>query len=430
MAKMVQTPKLDRLDKSGKANRPMPVAFLAQTPRLPTCANVFARLLMRSPAPLLALLTLNGCAGFFVSPTSTTTTTTTTGTATSTTGDYAYVANSSAGDTSLSEYNVSAGSLTSVGAINLGYVPVALAVAPTNSFLYVASAPGSTSPGVYLYNIAPGSGILSAANSGNVLATDTVASMAVSADGNWLFTVSSTGIAMNEYQLNTSTGGITLASTFTLPGLLGCVLGTGSTTTPASQTCSVAVSPSGNYVVVALGTAGDAVFTYSSASGITGSGFSTIAPSSAASGDFSVVLDTNNYAYIARTGSIGVYGLGSTLINTGNLTYASGVVPRGITLNKPDNYLFTANEGTGTISSFGVSGAAALNATPGSPFAGPAHVSALGIDNTGVYMVAVGYNATTGVQLYSVSSTGVLTQVAAAASGTNTVLPALVAMTH
>ncbi len=373
------------------------------------------------------VLPLTGCAGFFVKPT-TTTTTPTTGSTPATTGDYAYVANSSAGSTSLSEYSVGAGSLTSIGNITLGYIPVALAVAPSNSFLYVASAPGSTSPGVYLYSITASSGVLAAANNGTALETDTVAAMTVSPDGNWLFTVNSSGITMNEYQVNSSTGTLNLASTITLPGLSGCTLGLG---TPASQSCSVAVSPSGTYVVVALGTSGDAVFTYSSASGITGSGYSTIPSSSIASGDFSVVLDANDYAYIARTSSVGVYSIASTITNTGNLTYTTAATaPRGITLNKTDNYLFTANEGTGNISAFAIGSGGALNAVTGQPFAGPAHVSALGVDNTGVYMVAVGYDASTGVRLYSISSTGVLTQVATAASGTNTVLPALVAMTH
>lgn len=392
------------------------------------------------PAFLLAalLLPLTGCAGFFVKPTTTTTTTPTTptGAAINTTGDYAYVANSSAGGTLLSAYEVSAGSLTPIGNLTLGYIPVALAVAPTNSFLYVASAVGSVSPGVYLYNISPSSGALSAGNGGNVLATDTVAAMAISPDGNWLFTVNIDGVTMNEYKVNTATGALTLTATTTLPGT-ACLLGSAS---PASQSCSVAVSPSGTYVVAALGTAGDAVFTYTSASGITGSGYNTIASGFSVTnptGDYSVVMDINDYAYIARTSSLGVYSLGSSIANTANsiantanLTYTLGSVPRGIMLNRTGNYLFTANEGAGTISSFGISGAGVLNPAANSPFAASAFVSALAVDNTGAYLVAVGYDARTGVRLYSISSTGVLTQVAAAASGTNTVLPALVAMTH
>ncbi len=380
-------------------------------------------------AALLAasLLPLTACANFFVKPA--TTTTTTTGSSATTAGDYAYVANSSAGSTSLSEYNLSAGSLTSLGNITLGYIPVALAIAPSNNFLYAASAPGSSSPGIFLYSIDSG-GALAVANSGNVLQPDTVAAMALSPDGNWLFTVNSTGITMNEYAVNTSTGALTLSSTITLPGT-GCLLSPTTTTAPASQSCSVAVAPSGGYVVASLGTAGDAVLTYSSALGITGNRFNVIASGFSAgnaTGDFSVVLDPNNYAYIARTGTVAVYGIGSTVVSEGSVSYAAGSIPRGITLNKSSNYVFTANEGTGTISSFAITGNGALS--NGLSVAGPAHVSALAVDNTGLYLIAVGYDASEGVQLFALSSTGVLTAKAVAASDTNTALPALVAVTH
>ncbi len=379
----------------------------------------------RQAIPLLPLLlvALSGCNGFFVKPTSTSTTTPTTSPA----ADYAYVANSSAGINSLSEYNVGSGSLLSVGTINLGFVPVALSVAPSNSHLYVAAAPGSPSPGIYLYSIATGGG-LTVANNGIALATDSVAAMTISPDGNWLFTVNSDGLTMNEYKVDTSTGGLTPNSPLPLPGV-SCLLGLG---TPATQTCSVAASPSGNYVVASVGTSGDAVFPYSSTLGITGksipiaSGYST----ANATGDFSVAMDNNNYAYIARTSTLGVYSLGSTIANTYNPSYVAGTVPRSVVLNKAYTYVFTANEGTGTISSFGIGASGSLTAVTGSPFPGPRYASALGVDNTGTYMVAVGYDASAGVRLYLIASTGVLAQVAVAASGTNIGYPALVAMTH
>ena len=60
-----------------------------------------------------------------------------------------------------------------------------------------------------------------------------------------------------------------------------------------------------------------------------------------------------------------------------------------------------------------------------------ADVSAIAVDNTGGYLIAVGYDANAGVELYSIaSSTGALTKVAAVGSGTSTLYPALVAVTH
>jgi hypothetical protein len=52
------------------------------------------------------------------------------------------------------------------------------------------------------------------------------------------------------------------------------------------------------------------------------------------------------------------------------------------------------------------------------------------VDNTGSYLVAVGYDATAGVQLFSISTTGVLASLKSAATSTATQYPVLVAMTH
>ena len=371
-------------------------------------------------------LPLTACAGFFVTPTSTTSTTTTT--TTSNSGDFAYVANSTAGTTYLSEYSIGSNTLNAVGTISLGYIPVALAVSPNNSFLYVASVPGTTSPGVYVYNIGS-TGELTAVSS-SPAAIDTVGAMAISPDGNWLYTVNVDGITMIQYQVNTSTGALTVDGETTLPGS-ACNL---TAATPVSPSCSVAVSPSGQYLMATLGASGDIVYSYSSSGGINGStaqeipsGYSVSNPT----GDFSVAFDANNYAYIARTSSLGVYAVGSGSVpEVSTLTYAAGSVPRSVTLTKSYSYVYTADEGAGTIAGFGIGGNGSLTAVTGSTFAGPPNVAALAVDNTGDYMVAVGYDANTGVRLYTISSAGVLSQVAASGSGSNSAYPALVAMTH
>ena len=387
-------------------------------------------------ASLAAVVPVAGCNGpFFVCqgksscPTTPGSGGTGTGTTPTNTGDFAYVANSSAGNTYLSEFEIASGTLNSVGTIDVGYIPVALAVAPSNSFLYVATTPGFTSPGIYLYTIGS-TGALTAANGGNALATDTVAAMAISPDGNWLYTVNSDGLTMAEYAVNTTTGGLTLSGEVTLPGTT-CSL---TTATPVSQSCSVTVAPSGAYVVASLGPSGDWVYPYSSSAGITQIGEQTISSGYSISnpvGNFSTALDTNNYAYIAQTSSVSTY-----LVQTGGITpentlqFAAGTVPRSLTLSKNYNYLYTADEGTGAISGYGISGNAALTEISGSPFTAPPNVSAIGIDNTGSYLVAVGYSASAGVELYSMGSSGALTKVSAAGSGTSTLYPALVAMTH
>ncbi len=372
---------------------------------------------------LSALLPLAGCNGFFscdkASCPATTTTTPTTSTA-----DYAYVAETSSTGSSISGYGVGSGALTSAGSLALGYVPVALAVAPSNGFLYVASSPGATNPGIYLYTIGS-TGALTATSS-TAAATDAVASMAISPDGNWLYTISSTGLFMTEYAVDTSTGALTSKGQLQFGTLTSCAPGAA---LPISQTCTVTVSPKGDYVVASLGTSGDVVFAYTSANGV-GTLTSTIAAATNVSGDFSLALDANDYAYIARTNGLAVYTLGTTDTNAATFTYAAGTTPRGVTLSKNDGYVYTANEGTGTISAFGIDANGSLTTLTGSPYAGPANVAALGVDNTGAYMIAAGYDGTAGVRLYAIGATGILTQIAATGSGAATAYPTLVAMTH
>lgn len=377
------------------------------------------------------LLPLMACNNFFQCENKAACPATTTGGGTSTTTvDFAYVAFTTvSGSTSTSYivgYDISSGALTSVANVTLPFVPVALAVSPNNAFLYVASVPGATSPGIYGYSIGS-TGALTALSSGNALFTDTVAAMTISPDGEYMYTVNSLGLTMAQYSLNTSTGALTSSGVVTVPAA-SCVL---NTSLPVSQACSVAVSPAKNYVVASLGTAGDAVFGYATGSGVTNNGtFYEIAPFTN-SGDFSVGIDASNNAYISQTAGMTAYSLGSTAATSrGTVSYASGAVPRSVAVDPESRFVFTANEGTGTISAFATGTSTALTAITGSPFTGPAHVSALGVDSTSSYLVALGYDSSAGVQLWSIPSSGVISQLKTAGSTTATQFPVLVAMSH
>ncbi len=381
-------------------------------------------------ASLLAgCMALLGCGDFFVCQKSSCTTS---GSGTSTnTGDYAYVSNSTSGATYLAEYNIGSGALTAISGspFSLGYVPVSLKVSPNNSFLYAGSAAGA----IYLYTIGS-TGALTASSSNPVATTlsGSLSSLDISPDGGFLYAMDTTGLFLFQYSLNTSTGAISGYTSFGVPGTAGCTL----TGTPVSQGCTVKVSPGGSYVAVALGSAGTVVYPYAGSGGISSGSYTALIPCCSAvaspSGDFSLAFDNNNYLYIGRTLALSSYGnVGtSTPVNETNSTYASGQTPRAVTLSTNYNYVYTANEGAGTVSGFGLSGAAVLTALSGSPFAGPTNVSTLGADNTGSYLVAVGYNASSGVQLFKPSSGVLGSAVASAGTGTNTSYPALVALTH
>ncbi|HEV2577515.1 MAG TPA: beta-propeller fold lactonase family protein [Acidobacteriaceae bacterium] len=379
---------------------------------------------------LAATVLLAGCHNFFVCQKASCPSSGSGGGSTST--DYVYVSNATAGSTYVSGYNIGNGSLAAItgSPFNLTYIPVAMTVSPNDAILYVASLPGAANPGIYVYSINSSTGQLSGPNGGQVQISGAISSMDISPDGKFLFSVDTTGTLLTEYTIDSS-GNLARAGTFGLPGT-DCTLGGA----VISQTCTVKVAPSGEFVLASLGSAGTAIYPYSSSSGITTTSPLVIPSGStqaSPSGDYSVTLDSNNYVYIARTSALAVYQItdsaGDASLKS-TASYATGVIPRSIVLSANQGYVYTANEGAGTISSYSINSSAALTQVSGSPFTGPTNVSALGVDKSGTYMVAAGYNGSSGVQLFTIGSTGGLTLVTSAGTGTSTAYPAILAMTH
>ncbi len=382
------------------------------------------RMLMAAGGVSLLLAT-TGCGAFFQceGKADCGTSSTTTGT-----GDYVYVSNSTTGSEYINGYTVGTGTLTAItgSPFSVGYVPVAMKVSPNNNFLYVAAAPGTGQTGLWVYPISS-TGALS---SGTQLTSTLIGAMDISPDGNFLFTIdSATGAVLTEYTLNQSTGAYNGTLTLSAPGgspLLYCGV---TTATPASQSCSVAVSPSGDFVGVSLGTTGTVIYPYTSSGGATAY-TGTIAPA-ASSGDYSLAFDTSGYVYIARTFTLSPYGslaANSPVEGVSYTGYSSTATPRAVTLSTSYSYLFTANEGTSTISAFSVTNGAltSLNSTGQ---LGPTNVSALGVDRSGTYLLAAGYNSTNGLQMFTMSSTGV-SAVASQGTGGTTSIPVVMALTH
>lgn len=351
----------------------------------------------------------------------------------STTTDYVYVSNAVKGSSYISEYDISNGSLAAISGspFNMGYTPVAMVVSPNNSYLYAATPANIATPGIYLFSIGPTNGALSAAANGQALiANVAVSSMDISPDGHFLFTIDTLGSALTEYQIQ-SGGVLGLVVNLPLPGG-GCTLAG----TPLSQTCTVKVGPSGQFVVASLGGNGTYIFPYSSSSGVSSTGSTPIPSGStqaAPSGDFSVTLDKNNYVYIARTNALAVYQItdpSGGWKSQYSAPYSSGLTPRSVVLNSDQNYVFTANEGAGSISSYNVQNGGTLAQVSGSPFTGPVSVSAIGTDKSGTYLVAAGYDGSSGLQLFTIGTDGTLKLDTSAGTGTSMDIPAILAMTH
>ncbi len=359
-----------------------------------------------------------GCGAFFQCEGKASCTTSTT---TTVSGDFAYITTSA--DT-VSEFNISSGTFVSIGsALSLGYEPVAISVAPSNSFVYIAAGTG-----IYLYSIGT-TGALTAANSGNMLVADTIAAMDISPDGKYLFTLNAASAEIAEYSVNTTTGLLSLDNDFPLPtptSGYSCVLAG----TPVIQSCSIKVSPNKNFIVVAAGSAGTVTYPYNSTNGITTTVYNNPPITSTSNNFFSAAVDTNNNLYLALTNEVDSLSASSTGVPGSSVISAitdTGNEPRSIIVDGT-SYVYWADVAQSQIRAYATSGG---TLTSIGTYPTSTNVSALAIDNTGKYLIAVGFNASTGAQIFSISSTGALTTLSSVATTTSTTTyPALIATSH
>ncbi|CAN5509769.1 hypothetical protein BH10ACI4_BH10ACI4_26200 [soil metagenome] len=362
---------------------------------------------LAAAALCIASQALAGCNNFFVDPDSTS----------SSSSDLIFVANATT--ETLSAYIVGTGTLTAVSGtpLALAYVPQAAVVSRANTFLYVAG-PSA----VYLYTIGT-SGVLT--GSGAATYADVV-SLDVSPDGKWLVGLDAASELLDIWAINTSTGALT-------------------TEASASYSISDAVvvpkmlrfSPSGAYLIAALGTAGDIVFTFNTSTGVAASS-QRLGTGSTSTSDNALAIDsTSGTVYIARSGTttgLAAYTIGSAgaLTAVSGSPFATGTTPSAVAIDSTGTYVYVANRGSGTISGFTIGTGSVLTALGSSPFSSGSLVTSLAIDNSGSYLFAAANGGSPDLTMYSFSSTtaGKLDTTAAVTTGTDPTGAILVTATH
>lgn len=370
-------------------------------------------------ASLALLLALTGCAGFFQCegkadcPASTSS-----GSGTGSGSDYVYVSNSASGSTFVDGFEVSSGALTPTtgSPYQLGITPVAMAITPNDSFLYVGT---GTVGSIYGFSIGTG-GALTALNGGSAVATDNCLAIAISPDGQWLFSLNTNNLTIEEYSI-TSAGLLNTGTNYQL-----------STTNGGTITSSaIEVAPSGDFIAVALGTAGTEIFSFNTSTGAAAP-VAQINPSSSASGNYAVAIDTANNLYVGATNDLFKYSVTSGGVPTQISTSATGLGPFLVAVESTSFVYAGSENSTGApfISGFTSSTSNPMVQVSGSPNSAPEDVTAMGVDKTNAYLVAAGYSASNGVQLYSIGTAGALTSVATAATGTSLAVPVVMALTH
>lgn len=337
--------------------------------------------------PLMLAAALTGCGGFFVPPDSSGDS----GDDGDTGSAYVYVANQAA--SSLSAYTIGDGTLTQVSGfpLALGFAPVALAITPSNSFLYIA---GSASIYVYAIN---SDGTLTAKNNGIVTS---VSSMDVSPDGKWLFALNLYQGTLDEYEIDTSSGALSLVANLTY------TLKSGETATPKM----VKVGPSGNYVFAALGSGGDVVFTLNTSTGAVAQTQHLSLDSTQTSDNALAVDSTTSHLYIARSGTNGgvaVYTIGASgVLNAiSGSPFAAGNQPYSVALDTSGEYVYVANRMDDTISGYTIGTDASLTAVGTSPFTSGTYVGSLAMDASGKYLFAGAEQGSPDLSMYSFDTT-------------------------
>ena len=360
-----------------------------------------------------------GCAGFFPPLNSTTG-------GGGTTSNLVYVANQAAN--SIGGFAIGTGKLTAVtnSPVATTYKPLTMVVNPANTLLYVGAANG-----IFVYFI-NSDGSLTTPSTGSQPAGVFATSLAVSPDGQWLIALDGTTQQLDIFQINATTGGL---SSVTSPATYSIQSG-------VWQPSEVQVSPDGTLIFAALGTAGDAVFTFNTATGVATSSQS-LQTGNAATGDYGLAINSKTtYVYIARSGTNGgvaVYSIGSggSLTPVTGSPFAAGNGTFSVVLDITGTYVYAANRTDGTVSGYTIvpsTTTAALSLTPlsGSPYTSGSAVQALGVDSTGKYLLAVAVNGGPDLTMYSFDITvpGKLDPSTSVATGTDPAGAVALALTH
>jgi 6-phosphogluconolactonase len=347
-----------------------------------------------------ACITLPGCGKFFVPEC-------TTNCGGSTGGNYLYVGNNDTAN--IAGFTVSSSAINTISGspFSLGVSPSALAITPSNSYLYVASLAG----GIFAYSIGSG-GALTIANSGSAVVSGISPSViAIDSTGNWLLAVDPTPTAY-VFSINSGNGTLTSA---------------GSVALAAGSPYAMTFTPSNSLVYVALGTGGVAILTFNSSSGVLTNNNQVLPPKQSVDAIQGLAVNpAGTYLYASETGINGIRVL-SINATSGALTeatgspYTAGTGPSGLLIDSTGSYLYAANRGSANISAFLLSSTGALTQISGSPFAAGTNPTALAEDNTHTYVAVVNAGGSPDLQTYTIQTTvpGALTAYKSTTTGTD-----------
>jgi 6-phosphogluconolactonase len=200
---------------------------------------------------------------------------------------------------------------------------------------------------------------------------------------------------------------------------------------------AVKFSPSGSLVFVALGTAGDLVYTFNTAS-TSGA----LTPSQSLSfttntSDNNLTVSPNgSYVYIARSGIGGglaaytISGANGVLTSISGSPYAAGAQPYSVAVNQTSSDVYVASRSDGKIYGYSVASSGALTALNAAPYTSGVAVTAITMDKSGSYLLAAANGGSPDLTLYRFDASANLVTATSTATGTDPTGPVAIAATH
>ncbi|HLY43039.1 MAG TPA: hypothetical protein VKR52_17635 [Terracidiphilus sp.] len=378
-----------------------------------------------APLIMMSVLLIAGCKGFWDAPAGSSGGG---GTTTASSGIF-YVANVAASQ--IVGYSIDSGVVTALtgSPYAVPAAPVAMTVAPDNSFLYA-----STVTGIYVYTIAS-NGALTLANGGSPISSDPAQSMQVDATDSWLIEVVSGSPNVYAIALNPSTGG-TASSTEQFAAL------------PNSAVQQVAISPDNLHVFVAMGAGGTEVLPFTATNKDPLGAVGNIPVVNAAGAALSVAVDPSSRLFYigetaatagSNTGGLRVFDMSTFKEITGSPFASQGLAPYSILPISTGDYVYAVNRqvsgsSTGVIAGYAITSTNSVYSLTalGSTFAGGTNPQAIVEDNTGTFVLITDFGGNPDLKGYTFDTTnaGYLDAVISSATGTDPVQANAIAALH
>jgi 6-phosphogluconolactonase len=363
------------------------------------------RLLALLVSSVTALM-LVGCPGFFTPRSSSG--------SSGSTPKFAFVANfqnSTAGSISTFTIDSTTGALTTTGtATATGNTTItngpASLVTVLGKYLYSANDGGSVSA----FSINSSTGALTAISGAPFLAGTNPNSIIADPSGKFLYTANSGSRDISAFSITSATGTLVQIGTFTA----------GASAAAAGQAVGLAMHPSGNFLYVALDTAGIGIFSIDSSSGnLTFVG--SILPQGGASVQAITINRAGTFAYAADgSTSVEEFSINSS---TGALTLlsaspvAAGTTPIVLTGDAAGTHVYVANQVSNNVFSYGILADGSLSLISGGTIAAGSSPSSIAIDPSGKFVYVTNFNGSPDVSVYTIDSSGKLVNSNSASTG-------------